>query len=136
MSSGKPLVCLKWFHESLDHDTSGVVLIIWTAPSASLIIHSVQKEFSSHAHLEVFFREHLSDCWSHGEIGFCLANRKDLETQIQFWSCICQVAKALRRTKRVRTCAVQCSCFRVGFLFFCLIISMSALQAVEWILSC
>jgi len=42
MSGGKPLVCLKWFNESLDHDTSGAVLIIWTAPSASLIINSVQ----------------------------------------------------------------------------------------------
>lgn len=42
MSSGKPLVCLEWFNESLDHDTSGAVLIIWIAPSALLIINSVQ----------------------------------------------------------------------------------------------
>lgn len=42
MSGGKPLVCLKWFNESLDHDALGAVLIIWTAPSASLIINSVQ----------------------------------------------------------------------------------------------
>ena len=66
MSRGKPLVCLKWFNEALDHDTSGAVLIIWTAPSASLIINSVQWEFSSHTHLEVFFREHLSGCSSRG----------------------------------------------------------------------
>lgn len=46
MSVGIPLVCLKWFNESLDHDTSGCVLIIRTAPSASLIINPVHKEFS------------------------------------------------------------------------------------------
>ena len=130
MSGGKPLVCLKWFNESLDHDTSGAVLIIWTVPSASLIINSVQQEFSVHAHLEAFFRKHLSCCQSQRETGFCMAKSKDLEIQEQFQSCICQVTKAPGSSKRVRTCAVQLGYFRVVFLFFCLIISMSALQAV------
>lgn len=50
-------------------------------------------------------------------------------------SCICQVAKAPGRTKRVGTCAVQPGYFRALLLVFCLIISVSALQAIRWMLS-
>lgn len=136
MSRGKPLVCLKWFNEALDHDTSGAALIIWTAPSASLIINSVQWEFSSHTHLEVFFREHLSGCSSvRGKSVSAWLTAGIWRHKCRLQSCVRQVAKAPGRTKRVITCAVQPGYFRALLLVFCLIISVSALQAIRWMLS-